>query len=128
MPFSEMILKAGAPGRWVLTRDLFWTHPVTGTVVRIPAGFETDLASIPRILRAVFSVNGAHRKAAVLHDYLYSRRGICSRAVADRTFREAMKELSVPWWKRNLMFAGVRMGGWVFYRKARKVESVESVK
>jgi hypothetical protein len=124
MPFSEMIVKAGAPGRWVLARDLFWTHPVSGTVVRIPAGFETDLASIPRVLRAVFSVNGAHRKAAVLHDYLYSR-GLCSRKRADRLFKLAMKETAVPWWKRNLMFAGVRMGGWVFFRKARKGESVK---
>jgi hypothetical protein len=53
-------------------------------------------------------------KAAVVHDYLYSSRGLTgrySRAEADGIFREALGDLGVPAWKRTLLWAAVRVGG-----------------
>ena len=38
----------------------------------VPAGFVTDLASIPGILRAAFRTWGQHTVASICHDCLYS--------------------------------------------------------
>lgn len=38
-----------------------------GTVIRVPKGFVTDLASIPRALWSVFPPDGDYAKAAVVH-------------------------------------------------------------
>lgn len=38
---------------------------------KIPAGFITDFASVPKPLQILISKTGKHGKAAVLHDYLY---------------------------------------------------------
>jgi len=87
-------------------------------LIRVPIGFETDFASIPRGLRWLISQNERHRKAAALHDFLYDRQGemgslfMLSREQCDRIFLDAMKDCQVPIWKRNLMFWGVRIGGW----------------
>ena len=35
------------------------------------AGFETDFASIPRLLRIIISKLGRYNKAALLHDAIY---------------------------------------------------------
>lgn len=39
--------------------------------IRVPKGFITDFASVPRILHSVLPKTGKYGKAAVLHDYLY---------------------------------------------------------
>jgi hypothetical protein len=41
-----------------------------GTIFTIPAGYETDYASIPRALSWVYPKDGSYRKAAIVHDYL----------------------------------------------------------
>jgi hypothetical protein len=63
-------------------------------------------------LRAGTNRPGA--KAAVVHDYLYASLGLggrYSRAQADGIFREALRALGVPLWKRTLLWAAVRVGG-----------------
>ena len=44
-----------------ITRDGFLIH--------IPAGFRSDLASVPRILRSFVGVNRRESYAAIVHDY-----------------------------------------------------------
>lgn len=80
----------------------------------VPAGYVTDFASIPRLFWRLEPPLGPAGKAAVVHDYLYSTRGLAgryTRAAADGIFREAMGVLKVPAWKRSLMWAAVRVGG-----------------
>ena len=84
---------------------------VNGLVVRVPEGFRTDLASVPRLLWPIFAVAGRWSAAAILHDYLYSLPG-CSRFLADALFREAMHSLDVPLWRRAIMYYAVRLFGW----------------
>ena len=43
--------------------------------VTVPAGFVTDLASVPRLLWAIVPRDGLHNGAAVVHDFLYQHRG-----------------------------------------------------
>ncbi|WP_180981035.1 DUF1353 domain-containing protein [Pseudovibrio exalbescens] len=87
--------------------------------VRVPMGFTTDLASVPRLFRWLISPGGLHAKAAVVHDYLYERGVIFgpdgeekpSRRQADDIFLEAMEVLQVPYVRRHVMYAAVRVFG-----------------
>jgi hypothetical protein len=87
----------------------------SGDVISVPAGFETDFASVPRPLWVVEPPLGDAGKAAVLHDWLYET-GERSRAEADRIFSEAMQVLEVSAWKRGLIYAAVRAFGGRGYR------------
>ena len=79
-------------------------------VITVPAGTITDLASVPRILWAVFPPHGRYAKAAIVHDYLYEH-GIGSKAWADQVFLEAMEVLGTPPWRRWAMYWAVRLFG-----------------
>ncbi|NOX56525.1 MAG: DUF1353 domain-containing protein [Planctomycetes bacterium] len=57
--------------RWRVVRPLRFRLP-DGADVEVPAGFETDLASIPRIAWTVVAPWDV-APAAVVHDYLYAR-------------------------------------------------------
>ena len=84
-----------------------------GIRVRVPRGFETDFASIPRLLRRIFPPDGQWGLAAVLHDFLYSRPGV-RRFLADALFRDAMAQLKVPLWRRVPLYYAVRIFGGLF--------------
>lgn len=120
---------AGDGDRWATLREIHYYTDCDDTretlAVRcrsmflIPAGFETDFASIPRPLWSLIGhPAGRYAQAAVLHDYLY-RTHIVRRARADALFREAMEALNVPTWQRWAMWAAVRAGGWWAYRAAK---------
>lgn len=80
----------------------------------IPEGFETDLASVPRLPIVYFAVGGRGHKAAVLHDWLYSR-AVYPRLVCDQYFYHALRESGVNYFLAKAMYAGVRMGGGSWY-------------
>jgi hypothetical protein len=78
----------------------------------VPEGFVTDFASIPRWLWWLWPPDGPWRRAAVVHDWLYSRVG-SSRFLADAMFRELIPDDEVGYWTRIAMFYSVRaFGGW----------------
>lgn len=82
----------------------------------MPAGVETDFASVPRI-PIVFDLVGAYgHAAAVLHDQLYET-GDLPRAAADRVFLNALRSSGLARWRAWLMYAGVRIGGQLRYRR-----------
>jgi len=98
---------------WWLEGDLVYQSELLGEdgnpiKVTVPDGYQTDLASIPRIFRMLFVKNGKHRPAAVPHDYL-CRLGLeFPRRVADKIFLEAMKVCGVSRWQRYPMYWAVR--------------------
>lgn len=79
-------------------------------VIRVPAGFVTDLASVPRMFWSVLPLHCEYAKAAIIHDYLYSI-GLCGKRYADDVFLEAMTVLGVGMWRRKLMYFAVRLFG-----------------
>ncbi len=85
-------------------------------VITIPVDFETDFASVPRLLQVLFPPTGTYGKAAVLHDYLYRTPGVASRDEADLVFKEAMKALGTGWFTRQCLYHGVRLFGGRSYR------------
>jgi hypothetical protein len=93
-------------GRWILCKPLVYDSDVAKQTITVPAGFQTDLASVPRLPVVYLLTGDSARSAAVVHDWLYS-----SRKVADAVLREASEVSGVPAWRRWLMWAGVRVGG-----------------
>lgn len=94
---------------WRLLAPFSYLDPDHG-LIEVPAGFETDFASVPR-WPLTFALLGQYgHAAAVLHDRLYST-GQLSRADADRVFLNALRSSGIARWRAWLMWAGVRIGG-----------------
>lgn len=107
---STVDVKVKMDGTFELTSQLEYYSMVVGEWVKVPVGQPTDFASVPWWARWLVSKVGLHNLAAVVHDYLY-RNAKYNRKKADLIFREAMKVLGVSAFKRNLMYAAVRVGG-----------------
>lgn len=109
-------------GRDALLLEDYTVKTSIGDVV-IPAGFKTDFASVPQIFWSIVPPMGKYFVAAVLHDYFYrvptSRvwdgqpkfDKPVTRKLADTIFSEEMKDAKVSWWKRQIMYRAVRIGG-----------------
>ena len=78
-----------------------------GNKIEVPIGFRTDFASVPRPFRVFISTVGQHNGADVIHDYLIESKMV-PRKQADKIFLEALKDLKVNWFKRRIMYTGVR--------------------
>jgi hypothetical protein len=79
----------------------------------VPVHERTDFASVPRVFVWFIPRYGRYTKAAILHDYLCGiavPAGRISRIEADGIFRQAMRELGVPFLRRWIMWAAVRLG------------------
>ena len=92
-----------------INQDLVYVSDIAGTIT-VPAGFVSDLASIPRLPLIYLLLNGIADEPGVVHDYLYST-GKVPRAMADQVLREACLLTGVPAWKADLIYVGVRVGG-----------------
>jgi hypothetical protein len=79
-------------------------------VVDVPAGFVTDLTSIPRSFWSVFPKTGRYAYAAVVHDYLYWNQPV-NREKADEILEIAMKDSQVPAANVRIISTAVRLGG-----------------
>lgn len=80
-------------------------------VIIVPAEtFLSDLASVPKIFQSVFKPNGKYTRAALIHDFLYSKKEV-NRFAADKIFLEAMKIDEVPFFTRYLFYAAVTFFG-----------------
>lgn len=97
-------------GQWILAEPLIYQSDVALETFTVPAGFQTDLASVPRLPLVYLLAGDCAREAAVVHDWLYSTH-LVDRATADAVLREASAVTGVPAWRRWLMWMGVRAGG-----------------
>lgn len=97
---------------------------VLGAFVTVPAGFHTDLASVPRLPVVYLLVGGRGDEAAVIHDFLYTEQP-CTRKQADDVFYEALLTMGVPRWQAWMMWCGVRAGG-ASHWKTRPLKAPEA--
>jgi hypothetical protein len=81
----------------------------------VPAGFDTDLDSVPRIPVFYMVFKGRTRAAAVVHDYLYSTGH--DRKAADVAFLQLMELERVRRRYRLPIYAAVRIFGGLRYKK-----------
>ena len=96
--------------KWQLISALRYASALLDRVIEVPAGFITDLASVPRV-PVVYSLWGdrSHHES-VIHDFAY-RTHFCSKAQADKMFLEAMAIRGKSWWIRWPMYMAVKLGG-----------------
>lgn len=100
------------------------------TVV-VPAGFITDLDSVPRLPLVYWLGKGRAVLSAVIHDWLYHSHQLTpdagapsiTRAQADALFRAAMSDEGVPLLYRTAIYAAVRMFGGPAWRSAGDVHT-----
>jgi len=106
--------------RWRLVEDFKYYTDLLGErkTFTVPAGFETDFASIPKPLLALPFIRWRDKfnKAAVVHNWLYHTQEV-DRKTADRIFLEALLVLGIPRWKAYLFYAAVRLFGWTHWKK-----------
>jgi hypothetical protein len=116
---SRLVVEVGAmEGIFILDEPLIYYSAFLGREIEVPKGLETDFASIPRLLQNIIQVNGKHRRAAVVHDYLcvqidngvtdWSLPANLTQGMADKVFREAMKCLDVEFVESSVMYRMVR--------------------
>ncbi len=104
-------------GVWLLVQELRCV-PDVGEQITVPAGFRTDLASIPRALWPLMQPAGRWARASVLHDCLYGER-LFRRERCDQIFLEAMLDDGVNAGTARLIHRAVRIFGKQSYRRQR---------
>ena len=118
---SELeILLVGGDCIWELDFSLKYKSDLLNCEIIVPAGFQTDLASVPRwIPIASNALMGRAHREAVIHDYLYRKDSlpIVSESIANRVFLEAMELIGKSWYIRYPIYFGVCLGGWASYHK-----------
>lgn len=131
---NQLDLSPCPDGRtWRLDQDLVYRSPVAAEqtsapapasaaagLITVPAGFVTDLASIPQLFWNLLPPFGKYTEAAVVHDWLY-RNHLYPRPVCDAILLEAMQLCGVNWFQRQLIYRNVRAFGWAAWNGERPV-------
>lgn len=103
-----------SPDKWELLSPLVVV--AKDKLVRVPPGFVTDFASVPRIPLAFMLFGNVGHRSATVHDYLYQT-GQVTREEADAIFKELLAEEGAGSLRANLMHLGVRLGGASHYKE-----------
>src|SRR5512137_826013 len=88
---------------WRTHEDVVYDAGASG-IITIPAGFETDLASIPHALPLSMAVNT--EAAAIVHDWLYTT-GRLSRKTSDAVLFLALTDSGVSIERATAIYEGV---------------------
>lgn len=118
-------------GNWVLAEDCAYTtnDHITLTAKR---GFQTDLASIPRLFWPLVASFELSLIAPLFHDLIYRSMGkvalpdgtvqpehiVFTRSEADEIFLELMTRAKIPFWRRNVAYLAVDFFGKSAWRKS----------
>lgn len=100
---------------WELLEPL--TYQRGNVTITVPVGFTSDFASIPRFAKWYVDDDEPDIvRAAVVHDFIYSRRGLLasrglSRGDADAILKDAMLSSGASETKAFIVWAAVRLGG-----------------
>lgn len=78
--------------------------------VRVPAGFVTDLTSIPREFWSFLRPDGNYTYPAIIHDYLYWEQNV-TKDQADLIFKYGMQDFKIDPITINTIIAAVKLGG-----------------
>jgi hypothetical protein len=89
---------------------------VEGDTFRVPRGFDTDLASIPRLAWPVISpFHSNFIRPAIVHDFLYRGTCVFTRLDADLIFYQMLVNEGVPTLKASVMYYAVHWFGGAHY-------------
>lgn len=108
-----------------LQEDLIYVSDLLHNKICVPRGFQTDLASVPRV-PLIYTLWGSrcHREG-VAHDYLYRKDAYpqVTRSQADNVFLEAMQCRGKRGGIRYPMFWGVRLFSMPSWHKRKVSEA-----
>ena len=110
---------------WNLDSPLIYESDILG-MIEIPAGFESDLASVPRFPIVYWFWGGRCHREAFVHDYLYRIDSVpvATFARANAVFYEAMEARDKAICVRYPMFWGVWIGGYFSYHKKKVLDKL----
>ena len=95
-------------------------------VVEIPVGFISDFASIPSFMRPFISPTHAKiSRPAWLHDFAYATNYRDSRRISDDLIMCGMMVEGASRVLREMVYTGVRLGGWVAWDRYRRRSGLE---
>jgi hypothetical protein len=100
---------------WRLREPLVYFSALLHEYITVPVGFEADSYSAPETPFGSFIIRGIDRRPAFIHDKLYADADL-PREVCDSVFLEAMEAAGIAWWRRKLIYRGVRSFGGLFYK------------
>jgi uncharacterized protein DUF1353 len=84
----------------------------------IPAGFETDLASIPKIAWPYMSpAHSSLIRAAIVHDWFYRKTCDFNRYETDLIFYHMLRNDGISYMRASIMYYAVRWFGWNYYNE-----------
>ncbi|HEV8037226.1 MAG TPA: DUF1353 domain-containing protein [Bryobacteraceae bacterium] len=112
-PVGALYLGRFADPIYFLTKPITW-KPNEGQEryqeVSVPAGFVTDLASIPRVFWTLLRPDGRYAYSAIVHDYLYWFQ-TRPREESDTILKLGMKDFSIDVVTITAIYDAVRVGG-----------------
>lgn len=123
MTGTPLLLERLGDRHWRVSRP--FTVLVDDHMIVIPAGTETNLASIPRIFWRIWPPVGPWDEAAVVHDYLWDRDG--PNAQANRIFRRLLKQSGNNLVRRWVFWLVVTLGMWWRIGMAKIRETVSNL-
>jgi hypothetical protein len=91
--------------------------------LEVPAGYIFNGASIPRCLWSLIGspYHPEYLAAACFHDWICEHATrYTHRTAGDEVFLQLLTDAGVPYWRRAIMFAGVRYWSW---KQRRRYES-----
>lgn len=108
LPIPEFRFNIYNPDFRILTKP-FILHKIN-----IPAGFQSDLATIPWFLKSIYDENGLWTPACIVHDWMYKhlKELNITRAEADKDFLILMLAYGVSVKTSFVFYSGVRSFGW----------------
>jgi hypothetical protein len=89
---------------------------IDGKEIMVPFDFVSNGASVPRLLRGLFSQQGVYLTSAIIHDYLYDN-NYHSREFADRQFLIDMGRTNTNKFTKWLFYIVIRIFGGINWKK-----------
>jgi len=113
-PLTRVLLTPLKSNVFSISEDFYVR--VEDEIIKIPNGFTTNLASVPRILWNIFPPQEyVFIEPAILHDYLYTCHKGYTRERADEILYSFLLYNQVPKFTARLFYLGVRAFGSVYY-------------
>ena len=113
---SDLILQPIGRSKWLI-RSPFTVQTDTVGTITVPADFETDLNSIPRVWWAVSPATD-WPEAGVVHDYLYFTQA--PKTTADLVYYELLIALGMNRARAYTRYTALRFFGGAAYRSHAK--------
>jgi len=111
-PIVRLLPGPFASSPYELHDDVIYYSKVANKTILVPAGFRSDLLSIPWFFRRILPKGGYGKRASIVHDALCVYQPDWSTGkLAARIFLEAMELDGVPRWRRKAMFYAVYLFG-----------------